>query len=64
MSTKNNHPDSPVVETTVVKAGDSQNTETATDAATKKAATEDAKQPNVFDTMANSKAAEPKKSGR
>ena len=56
MSTKNNHPDSPVVETTVVKAGDSQNTETATDAAT-----EDAKQPNVFDTMANSKAAEPKK---
>lgn len=52
MSTKNNHPDSPVVETTVVKAGDSQNTETAT---------EDAKQPNVFDTMANSKAAEPKK---
>ena len=34
MSTKNNHPDSPVVETTVVKAGDSQNTETATDAAT------------------------------
>ena len=27
MSTKNNHPDSPVVETTVVKAGDSQNTE-------------------------------------
>nr|WP_242465330.1 acetyl-CoA C-acetyltransferase [Psychrobacter sp. M9-54-1] len=61
MSTKNNHPDSPVVETTVVKAGDSQNTETATDAATKKAATEDAKQPNVFDTMANSKTAEPKK---
>ena len=56
MSTKNNHPDSPVVETTVVKAGDSQNTETATDAAT-----EDAKQPNVFDTIANSKAAEPKK---
>lgn len=56
MSTKNNHPDSPVVETTVVKAGDSQNTETATDAAA-----EDAKQPNVFDTMANSKAAEPKK---
>lgn len=60
MSTKNNHPDSPVVETTVVKAGDSQNTETATDAATKKATTEDAKQPNVFDTMANSKTAEPK----
>ncbi|HCR87839.1 acetyl-CoA C-acyltransferase [Psychrobacter sp. Sarcosine-02u-2] len=60
MSTKNNHPDSPVVETTVVKAGDSQNTETATDAATKKAATEDAKHPNVFDTMANSKTAEPK----
>src|SRR5690606_41850388 len=56
MSTKNNHPDSPVVETTVVKAGDSQNTETATDAAT-----EDAKQPNVFDTMTNTKAAEPKK---
>ena len=56
MSTKNNHPDSPVVETTVVKADDNQNTETATDAAT-----EDAKQPNVFDTMANSKAAEPKK---
>ena len=56
MSTKNNHPDSPVVETTVVKAGDSQNTEIATDAAA-----EDAKQPNVFDTMANSKAAEPKK---
>lgn len=61
MSTKNNHPDSPVVETTVVKAGDSQNTDTATDAVTKKAATEDAKQPNVFDTMANSETAEPKK---
>lgn len=61
MSTKNNHPDSPVVETTVVKAGDSQNTDTATDAVTKKTTTEDSKQPNVFDTMANSETAEPKK---
>ncbi len=61
MSTKNNHPDSPVVETTVVKAGDSQDTDTATDAVTKKTTTEDTKQPNVFDTMANSKTTEPKK---
>ena len=61
MSNKNNHPDSPVVETTVVKANDTKNTDTATEtAATKETATTDANQPNVFDTMANSKTAEPK----
>ena len=57
MSNKNNHPDSPVVETTVVKASDTKNTETTA----KESATKDAKQPNVFDTVANSKATESKK---
>ena len=57
MSNKNNHPDSPVVESTVVKASDTKNTEIAA----KESATKDAKQPNVFDTVANSKATESKK---
>ena len=57
MSNKNNHPDSPVIESTVVKASDTKNTEITA----KESATKDAKQPNVFDTVANSKATESKK---
>ena len=55
MSNKNNHPDSPVIETTVVKASDAKTTDTA------KAATEEASKPTVFDTAVKSDATDAKK---
>ncbi|KAA0914311.1 acetyl-CoA C-acetyltransferase [Psychrobacter sp. ANT_WB68] len=57
MSNKNNHPDSPVIESTVVKASDTKNTETVA----KESVSKETKQPNMFDTVANSKATESKK---
>ena len=55
MSNKNNHPDSPVIETTVVKASDAKTTDTA------KAATEEASKPTVFDTAVKSDITDAKK---